>query len=239
MVKDLIYIINELTERGLVKESGFLYSIFRKVAYETTERAEQLFNLANPNRNSSENERHIAARNLHRILEDIDRPEFGYKELANIIINQGAQEAFDSRDFLGGVLTSDEINILKQLIEPSEESDRWEGQEEREAWGPSHGEPGYRRRRASEAYERQRAEDEQRIRSVLSSLVGTIQFVNIERTRGVSKAAVSSFIGDLVTFIVPVNKEKLGFKTFSVRDLISSDFIRLNSSLFRERSGRF
>jgi hypothetical protein len=233
MTKDLIYIINDLTERGLVKESSFLYSVFKKVAYETAERAEQLFNMANPNRNSSENERRIAANNLHRILEDINRPEFGYKELANMIIGKNAQEVFDSEEFLGKVLTNDEINILKQLMEPWEEEREEEEEDEEGEWD------NYRRRRAREAYGEQQDDSEDRIRSVLQSLVGTILFVNIQRTRGTSEAMVTALTGDIVTFVVPVDEKKLGFKTLRIHDLISDDFIGLNPKYFRSRNWRF
>jgi len=122
MTKDLIYIINELTERGLVKESNYLYSVFKKVAYEATERAEQLFNMANPNKNNNKNERLVAAKNLYKLLNDINKPEFGYKELARMILGKKEQETFDSEDFLGGVLTGEETSILRRLLSPA--SDR-------------------------------------------------------------------------------------------------------------------
>tara|TARA_Y100000034_G_scaffold126383_1_gene177517 strand:+ start:888 stop:1793 length:906 start_codon:yes stop_codon:yes gene_type:complete len=118
MTKDLIYIINELTDRGLVKESNYLYSVFKKVAYKTTERAEQLFNMANPNKNNNKNERLVAAKNLYKLLNDINKPEFGYKELARMILGKKEQETFDSEDFLGGVLTGEETSILRRLSSP-------------------------------------------------------------------------------------------------------------------------
>jgi hypothetical protein len=219
MIKDLIFVLNELAERGLTKENDYLYDTFKKLAYESTARAEQLLNLANPAKNSSENERQVAALRLSEILNDVDRPEFGYKELASLIIDQNLHDKFSSEDFLGSVLTPMEINILNQLIEGrNRHTDRYEE-------------------------EQMNTDDEelkQNIKTALEQLQGRLQKVKIKRSgpRGFSEAFVLAFGGNMATFIVPVTEDKLGYKVLSIDMLIEDDFIALNPDIFGRRSWR-
>jgi hypothetical protein len=67
-------------------------------------------------KNPAAKERAVAAKGLHKLLGNVDRPEFGYKELALMILGQKEESTFDSEDFLGGVLSKEEIDILKRLV---------------------------------------------------------------------------------------------------------------------------
>jgi hypothetical protein len=262
MTKELIYIINELTERGLTKESEHLYSVFIKTAYDTAARAEALFNLANPKGNASANERFMAARNLGDILRNPDKIEFGYKELAKIILNPDKE--VDSNLLLKewgpegwGVLEAGEVEVLRLILNPEEdlgnnedsvgsEDDEDASQEESWRYESRSEEPGYRRRRGQRRYEEEvenersrQNEERDRIMSVLNRFNGTVQTVRIKRTRGVSDAHVSNIAGEVVTFIVPVDETTLGYKVLALDDLVSDDFIDLNSKHFKKREWRF
>jgi len=254
MTKDLIYIISELTERGLVKESNYLYSIFRKIAYETTERAEQLFNMANPKGKASENERFMAARNLHNILNDLNKAEFGYKELAKMILDPDNEVNSDSLINEWGeggwnILTRAETNLLLMLLRnngesPSGESPSWHAWEADQEYGERRNPRGDRTRGdrrwrdVREEEEARKTESRDKIKRVLESYVGTIQTVTLKRTRGTSDAHVMNVAGDVITFSVPVDSTTLGYKTLHVDDLVADDFIGLNPKIFARREWR-
>jgi len=248
MTKDLIYIINELTERGLTKESEYLYAVFVKTAYDTATRAKALFNVADPKGNASENERFMAARNLHNILNDLNKVEFGYKELAKIILDPDKE--IDSDRLMNewgpsgwDILTREEINLLRMLLNRGEDP-RPEPTPEYEEDERSSGEgPGYRRRRGHRRYQEETEEEESHrdrekdaVIRLLSRLVGTIRSVKIKRTRGISDALVIHVSEEIITFSVPVDKNTLGHKVLHVDDLISDDFINLNLKHFEKRN---
>jgi len=235
MIKDLIFVLNELAERGLTKENDYLYDTFKKLAYESTVRAEQLLNLANPAKNPSENERQVAASMLSKILNDVDRPEFGYKELVALIIDQNLHDKFSSEDFLGSVLTSMEVDILKELLRKASPAYA--------AKNPG----GFESEMRDRVYREQqrntdREEMKQSIIDILNLIVGKTNYgkIYIKRSepRNSSQAFVLSFNGNMATFVVPVSEDKLGIKVLTVEELIEDDFIKLNPELFRGRSWR-
>ena len=240
MVKNLISVLNDLTDRGLVKESAYLHSVFTKVAYESVERARALLNSANPDRNSSSNERSIAADRLNYLLKNPDRPEFGYKELATLIGQAGVQDSFDSEDFLGGVLTNAEVDVLKQLLKKSEDNDRggnfrgydWGGGPGGWRSGEGFRGPRWEEEASSDEANSDREDELEKIRQVIEFLVGKVRPVTIKRSSGTSDATVSAISGDAVTFIVPVSDVKLGFKVLTLSQLQDDNFVLFNREMF-------
>ena len=236
MIGDLISVLNELTDRGLTKESEYLYGIFEKVAYESEARAEALLNRADPKRNPEPNERSVAADRLVNLLKDPNRPEFGYKELANLIARSGVQDTFDSEGFLGGSLTNAEVTVLRQLLSHDEapresgfRNPRWEqAYRDQQSAGQEDdtGAPGY-----DQYEEDNRAEDVELIERILNALEGRTKPVKIKRSSGVSEACVLTRNGDYTTFIVPVSDVKLGHKVLSIDHLIEDSFLFLNQDL--------
>jgi hypothetical protein len=242
MVNSLISVLNELTDRGLTKEAADLHAVFKKVAYESMARAEALLNRANPDRNSSQNERSIAADRLNHLLKNPDRPEFGYKELATLIQQMGVQDSFDSEEFLGEVLTNAEVSVLKQLLKgPSEEAEdefgwqsSWGSKEEaKEEWKSSNwgsSEKEWKRPKWEEdAFNSD--EEKEKIRSMLELLVGGVRPVKIKRTNGTSDATVVSINGDVITFVVPVSDVRLGYKTITLSQLVEDSFLSMNHNM--------
>ena len=210
MHKEFTSTINDLTERGLSKESAELYGIFIKFAALSEQKIIGTLKLTDPDRNPEEPERLAAANMLVRWLRDKGKTDFTHNELADYII-QEEYYTFAGNNALGNILTPDEINILKELIMQKLDSDP-SGPSEDEAGGDS-----------AKSY-RDPSDVGHIIETILKGLAETAHagayFVRLARSSGAySDAHVAAKVGSVVSFVVPIDSHKLGYKTYSLEEL--------------------
>ena len=210
MYKEFTSTINDLTERGLCKESTELYSIFSKFAALSEHKIMSTLRLTDPDRNSEENEREVAASRIVEWLRDKSKANFTHNELADYIIQEDYY-TFAGKNALGDLLTPDEITTLKELIMQKVDAD---------PAGPSEGETD-----GSTSKTYSSASDvgyiiETIIKGLNESAHAGAYFVRLARSSGAySDAHVAAKIGSVVTFVVPVDSHKLGYKTYSLEEL--------------------
>lgn len=210
MYKAFTATINDLTERGLCKESAELYNIFAKFAALSEHKIMSTLRLTDPDRNSEEHERETAASRIVEWLRDKSKTNFTHNELADYIIQEDYY-TFAGKNALGDLLTPDEITILKELIMQKVDAD---------PSGPSEGETDGS---ASKTYN-SASDVGYIIETIIKGLNETAHagayFVRLARSSGAySDAHVAAKIGSVVTFVVPVDSHKLGYKTYSLEEL--------------------
>lgn len=217
--------INDLTERGLTKEAYDLYEVFVKTAALNEERIKKTLNLTNPITNPEEKERAVASRMLVGWLRDKSKSFFTNNELANYIVETD-YDNFASPDALGGSLMAEEIRVLKELVEQkgsagaSEPESGQPAESEEASWGRKERDDS----KGSEPTSFPPEEISRLIDSLMERQGETVWagafFVKLARTGGrLSDAAVSTKIGEMVSFVVPVDSSKLGVKVHSLSEL--------------------
>jgi len=206
MFKLFMSTINELTDRGLCHEAAELHHIFIKLATLTEHKVRSTLNLANPDKNSSEHERDAAATRVVEWLRDKSKTDFTNNELANYIISEEFYN-FPSQNALGDLLTSDEISVLSQLV-----IQKLEAQKRDEA----------PRSEQAEAYT---VRDVEHVIDTILRVQGALATQRLVLLAGPSgsylDAYIASKVGSIVSLVVPVSGEKLGYKEFTIEELVN------------------
>jgi hypothetical protein len=230
MINDIAYVMNSLTDRGLVEEAKSLHPIFRKFAWDVFERTKKLLNLANPEKNNQALERLSSTRALYKLWKGSGglgaAPALSDDMLADAIAETNSY-GFANEGFLGGLFSHAELEIIRNALEAKSRGEAYSPFEPEGPEGTT-GSSVY-----SESEIKSRMENiEYVIQSMLKQQLDsgrlTDFFVKIDRTRGRSDAYVASVLGQWVTFIVPVTEGKLGVKALSFRDLAESSFLEDN-----------
>jgi hypothetical protein len=210
MFKVFMSTINELTDRGLCHEAAELHHVFIKLAALTEHKVRSALKLANPDKNSSEHERHNAASRVIGWLRDKEKSSFTNNELANYII-QDEFYTFPAQNALGSLLTPDEIQVLNQLITQKLDAKK---EDEIKEDDPRPEQP--------KTYTGVQ-EVEYIIDTILKVDPGNKPAQRLVSLAGFSgeysDAYIVSKVGSVVSFIVPVSGVGLGFKEFTLEEL--------------------